>query len=263
MYRIYPDSPLMIDHEFKGRAIRWYSSDSEEEFAKHVGKEYYNWTKNEILYKFNSLGYRTKEIADLDKDFLLTFGCSYTEGVGVNANQIWNHHVSQNLIIDMYNCAKQATGIDVQYINSMMWDLNKLPTPKLVIVQWPHKARKSFVFNEKSYFRLEDQSERRTSDGYWWGRRYLHDTGEMSMNVLTWYESFNNIWKLKNVPVFNFTWDDDLAEELTRSKYQLWRIKPFTYDKGRDHMHDGPQFHKETADKILDLLKLENFTDKI
>jgi len=263
MYRIYSNSPLMIDEEVKGRAFRWYSSDNEEEYSKHKGKDYYQWTDSKLLYKFNSLGYRTKEINELADKFLLTFGCSYTEGVGINADQIWTHHVSSHLDLDLYNCAKQATGIDIQHINAMLWNLNNLPTPKLVIVQWPHKARKSFVFNEKEFFRLEDQSELKTLDGNWWGRRYIADTGEMSMNILTWYESFNNMWKLKGVPVFNFTWDDDLAEELTRSKYQLWRIKPKTCDKGRDHMHDGPQFHKETADKILDLLNLPNFTDKV
>lgn len=263
MYRIYPDSLLIIDEEMKNQTVDWYSSDNKNEYRKHVGKDYYTWTDAKIEYKFNSLGYRTKELKDLEDDFFLTFGCSYSEGVGINADQIWNHYIAQNLNLDLYNCAKQATGLDIQYINAMLWDLNKLPNPKLVIVQWPHKARKSFVFNERDCLRLEDQSELKTPDGYWWGRRYISDTGEMSMNVITWFESFNNIWKLKGVPVFNFTWDDDLSEELTRSKYQLWKIKPKTFDKGRDYMHDGPQFHKETADKILDLLKLSNFTDKI
>lgn len=251
MYVIKDDAPIFVDLPNCNKKLRVYSTDN-------LPKPF--WP---IEYKFNSLGYRTKEIDDLDKDFILSFGCSYTEGVGLNTNQIWIDHVANNLGIDYYNAAKQATGIDFVYLNNLLWVNSSLPKPKLVIIQWPYKARKSFGFKEDYGIRFADMSETSTPDGKWWGKRYLTDTGDMSINVWSWFEAVNNSWKMLGVPVFNFSWDDDLEEELTRSKYKLWFINPIARDKARDNGHDGPKFHAETAEKINALLKLSDFTHKV
>jgi hypothetical protein len=251
MYLIKPDAAIILDYSFKNKTVSTFSTD-------RISKP--NWP---IEYKFNSLGYRTKEIEDLDKEFVLSYGCSYTEGVGLNVNQIWIDQVAKTLGMDYYNAAKQATGIDFVYLNNLMWINSDLPKPKLVIIQWPQKHRKSFGFQEDYGIRFEDMSETPTPDGKWWAKRYIVDTGDLSLNVWSWFESVNNGWKMLGIPVLNFTWDDDLEEELVRSKYKLWYINPLTRDKARDNQHDGPGFHQETTENVLDLLKLANFTDKI
>jgi hypothetical protein len=92
---------------------------------------------------------------------------------------------------------------------------------------------------------------------------YIQNIGEMELNLLFWIESFNNVWKLAGVPVLNFTWDHDLLDYLGRSKYQTNFIPIKCKDKARDLSHDGPLFHRETAEKIKKLLTQSNFTDKI
>lgn len=251
MYLIKDDKPIIIDHNTINKNLVTYSTDR---YVKST------WP---IAYKFNSLGYRTKEISDLDENFILSYGCSYTEGVGLNIEQIWINQVAQILDIDYYNAAKQATGIDFVYLNNLMWINSDLPKPKTVIIQWPEKHRKSFGFKEEYGIRFEDMSETATPDGKWWGKRYIMDTGDLSLNVWSWFEAVNNSWKMLGVPVFNFTWDDNLEEEMNRSKYKLWYIHPKNRDKARDGQHDGPKFHQETAEIITALLKLDNFTDKI
>lgn len=262
MLNFYIDQPLLIDDDVRGKRLKWYSTDLMINFAMQ-SRSFKKQFEREITYNFNSMGYRTTEISNLDKDFLLTFGCSYTEGVGLNLEQIWNDAVSKFLNLDLYNCAKQASGIDVQYYNATLWKNSNLPLPKLVIVQWPHKARKQFVSKEDNKLRLSDMSETPTADGRWWGKRYIVDTGEMEFNNFIWFENFNNIWESLNVPVLNFTWDDDLAENLKRSKYKLWYVLPTNFDKARDNGHDGPLFHKDTADQIIEILKLSSFTYKV
>lgn len=249
------DYPILVDIETKGTVSDIYSMDTIKTKLK-----YPNWP---ITYKFNSLGYRTKELNELDENFMLTFGCSYTEGIGLRTDQIWTHHISQHLNLDLFNIAKQSTGLDMQALNTLLWNSNNLPKPKLVIVQWPQKTRKRFGFKKEDKIIINDMSETNTHDGKWWARRYIMDTGEMSVNIYSWFESFNNTWKLAGVPVLNFTWDDDIEEELFHSRYKLWTIRPETLDKARDEAHDGPMFHIETADALKDILKESNFTDKV
>jgi len=263
MIEFYNDKPLLVRNELVNKTLNWYSTDSKDQFKQQSN----NFKKNheyEIVYKFNSLGHRTKEIQDLDKDFLLTFGCSYTEGVGLNTDKIWNDRISKDLDLDLYNCALEATGMDVQYYNATLWKNSNLPTPKLVIVQWPQKARKQFAFQLSKYIGLQDMRETPTKDGNWWDRRYIIDTGEMYLNNFMWFENFNNIWQSMNVSVLNFTWDDDDLEViLKRSNYKVWPIVPDTLDKARDNGHDGPEFHRGTAEQLLEIMKLSNFTYKI
>jgi hypothetical protein len=265
MLTLYDKDYQLIYEETRNQTIDFYSTDSKTAFLKNYisfGKSW-RYHKPSIEYKFNSLGYRTKEITDLNKDFLLTFGCSYSEGVGLHQSELWCEDISKHLNIDLYNHAKQATGIDIQYYNAMLWNMNQMPKPKLVIVQWPYKARKSFGFRKKNCIDIRDMSETPTADGKWWDKRYIQDSGEMELNVLFWIESFNNVWKLAGVPVLNFTWDNDLSEHLERSKYQMFYIKNKNRDKARDQIHDGPLFHAETSAQLKGILKLSNFTDKV
>jgi hypothetical protein len=265
MLSLYNKKSVLIDSLQVNQNLNFYSTDSDSLYRKNkklLGPEW-NYYDSNIEYKFNSLGYRTKEILELDKDFLLTFGCSYTEGVGLYQSQIWNSVTSSYLNLDLYNHAKQATGIDIQYINALFWNINNFPKPKLVIVQWPHKHRKSFGIRDTNSINLADMSYTSTLDGKWWSKRYIQDTGELEINILLWIESFNNLWKQLNVPVLNFTWDEDLLEHLNRSQYQTHCISIQNKDRARDLQHDGPDWHLETAEKIKCLLSLPNFTDKI
>jgi len=263
MIEFYNDKPLLFRSELVNKTLNWYSTDSKDLF-KQQSKDFKKNHEHEIVYKFNSLGHRTKEISDLNRDFLLTFGCSYTEGVGLNTDKIWNDRVSKDLKLDLYNCALEASGMDVQYYNATLWKNSKLPIPKLVIVQWPQKARKQFGLHRHDHIELRDMTSPSTKDGVWWGRRYLLDVGEMYLNNFMWFENFNNIWQSMNVPVLNFTWDDDDLEViLKRSKYKIWAIVPDTLDKARDNGHDGPEFHRGTAEQLLEIMKLPNFTYKI
>jgi hypothetical protein len=265
MLSLYDEKSVLIDYPQASQILKFYSTDSDNLYRKNkklLGTEWM-YHSSEIEYKFNSLGYRTKEISEISGDFLLTFGCSYTEGVGLHQNQIWNNAVSSYLNLDLYNHAKQATGIDIQCFNALLWNISNFPKPKLVIVQWPHKHRKSFGDRDKDSINVSDKSYTPTLDGKWWSNRYIQNTGEMELNILLWIESFNNLWKQLNVPVLNFTWDSDLLPCVQRSKYKIYKIKPNNFDKARDLEHDGPLFHADTFEKIKHLLSLPNFTDKI
>ena len=77
-------SPLLIaPEEAKLKTVNFWSTDSEELFVKNTTSQpdNWHWHNTPVTYSWNQLGYRTKEISDVYDDFLLTFGCSYTEGI--------------------------------------------------------------------------------------------------------------------------------------------------------------------------------------
>lgn len=268
MYYYSEKFPLILDKQHINKVEYFFSTDSHDIYKKNLIKygetwKYYDTT---IEYKFNSLGYRTKEISELHNDFMLTFGCSYTEGVGLPQSDVWPEQLSKNIKIDLYNAAKQATGMDFQFWNAMRWTQTNQPDPKLVIVQWPQKTRKRFSSTGDEYFNLHDASYEKSIDGKWWTRRYIIDPAELSMNVLMWFEGFNNLWNLRNVPVLNFTWDEDLEQHLMPSKYKLHHINCYPINqkyKARDIAHEGTEVHTLTSKNLKQILKTGSFTFKV
>tara|TARA_B110000503_G_scaffold140662_1_gene232125 strand:+ start:469 stop:1260 length:792 start_codon:yes stop_codon:yes gene_type:complete len=256
--------PIIINTEMQNvKNEKWFSTDDITNYKNNINKDI--WKNEDITYNFNSLGYRTIELENIDNtDFVLTFGCSYTEGVGLHTHQIWNHYIKEYTNYQLFNAAKEATGIDVQTYNSMCWIQSLLPMPKLVVIQWPHKSRKSFATKTEEGVALIDNCENlSTRDGVWWTKRYIVDESEMNLNVLMQFELANYAWAKHNVPVLNFSWDEDLEPVLINSKFKLHYMPYGNSDRARDGIHDGPISHLKTANHIIELLKLGNFTYKI
>ena len=76
--------PLLVSDNVS-LELDWYQGDTQTNYAQ-TNKPDWNYYDSEgkLKYKFNSLGYRTKELNNLHMDpYMLVIGCSYTEGVGL------------------------------------------------------------------------------------------------------------------------------------------------------------------------------------
>mgnify|MGYP003322559072 FL=1 len=85
--------PLLVSN-YVNLELDWYQGDTQTNYAQ-TNKPDWNYYDSEgkLKYKFNSLGYRTKEFNNLHMDpYMLVFGCSYTEGVGLYEEEIWCKH---------------------------------------------------------------------------------------------------------------------------------------------------------------------------
>ena len=256
MYYINPDYPLFYQEQVAGQTLYEYSQDS----------DYETTPEYEIIYKFNKLGYRCDEIENYtDDNFILSFGCSYTEGVGIRQKHTWIHRLADRKGLPYFNAAKAGTGIDFQYYNALFWAASDLPKPKVVIVQWPEKHRMSFGIKRDKHMEFVDMSGVPGRDGVWWSRRYIQEKSHLHMSVYGWIESFNHTWAALGVPVLNFSWDDDLEKELIRSKYKMWHLERevLPVDKARDNAHPGPKYHMQTTRALEKIYDLPNFTYKV
>ena len=262
------DHPLLYFPEIAGKSLHWYCGDDLENYNQYnkKGWEYHN-TADKLEYNFNSLGYRTKELTGLNNDYILVFGCSYTEGVGLYEHQIWCNKISKMYDIDVINLAKAGTGPDIVALNTQLFIKNKFVLPKCVLIQWPQSSRKSFAYTEKRLFtnqiRLEDRNimflpdgteeEYEMMDSVWYHKRWVHEQGQMNYENLYHLNSVNNIWNALGVPVHNWTFQSDFKIKYDKGMVQT--VKTDMTGRARDEAHDGESIHDQVVRQIKDKVK--------
>ena len=194
-------TPLLYFPEVADKTLNWYCGDDLENYNKHnkKGWDYYD-SADRLKYKFNSQGYRTKELTDVKDDYMLAFGCSYTEGVGLYQEEIWCEKIAKLYDLDVINLAKAGTGPDIVALNNQLFVKNKFKLPKCVVIQWPNSTRKSFAYHERQWLkntlRLEDRNVNweidpevapdvhQTLDTEWYFNRWIDEKGQRNFENL-------------------------------------------------------------------------------
>jgi len=247
------EKEILIDKERKNACLKGWDSEEYDIFLRHKKNVNPIYLEDDIIYEFNQEGYRTKEIKNLDKQFVLVFGCSHTEGVGNFEEHIWCSQLLNPKGIDFLNLGKAGTGPDIQYFNSLQWIKNAYPVPSLVIYQWPQTFRKSFAYEKSNsvvfkHYNVTTKYQKKDTD--WFLKRYCIEKGEMIANNYNCYFSANMLWQHVGVPVLNWTWEGDFD----RQYQDLHIIDTIDTGRARDLMHDGPDIHRQVADKLSPLV---------
>lgn len=99
------------------------------------------FTADNVVYTYNDLGYRTIDFNSVDSDFVLCFGCSYTEGVGVTDSETWPAMLEKLIETQTINLGMGGSSMDIQLINATQWIKNKMPLPRAVVLQIPEVTR--------------------------------------------------------------------------------------------------------------------------
>ena len=188
--------PLLVSDNVS-LELDWYQGDTQTNYAQ-TNKPDWNYfdSAGKLKYKFNSLGYRTKEFNNLHMDpYMLVFGCSYTEGVGLFEEEIWCNHLAGYLKLDLRNLAKAGTGPDIINFNTQLFKRSGFVKPKLVIIQWPQINRKSFGFHCEEGIRLEDRNVNKEETAL---EKYKASS-LASRTTLTWF----GLNKSATLPIFS------------------------------------------------------------
>jgi hypothetical protein len=210
----------------------------------------------EISYDYNSLGYRTKEISELDKEFFLVFGCSYSEGTGLAVQHRWGDVLSDLLSMDYLNLAQSGTGLQVSLANTFLYMHNKLPLPKFVIYQHSEIVRVIDAELNPDHVNLETWSPE--------GRNLMqemdialvdkqdctsHFRSGMYTNALT------QLWNSLGVPVIHWTYTEDGPNKLSAFEVleypadMQWSHPPVC-DLARDGQHNGIKCNRIVAENL-------------
>lgn len=246
-----PDS-ILVDRAHRGKTMPFYSSDSKVGFVRNRRKVDPKYTADNVEYKFNSLGYRTCEPEVLEEhNFILFFGCSHTEGVGLHEEDIWCSQLCNEIGIQKFNLGKGSSGPDTQYLNTIQYIKNKYPMPKAVVYQWPQITRRNFsCIDENHGIRVcphtASSPETEKVNERWYKKRFLMDSGEREMLGYFSVTSCSLMWQMLNVPVLNWTWCGDFESDFV----EMLRVETECTEKARDMMHDGTDVHRQAKEQV-------------
>lgn len=266
-FSIKKNIPVLYNHCHANMSYNFKSTDSEEKYIenkKKYGESWYYHDKK-IDYTYNSWGYRTKEFKKLKKDYILTFGCSFTEGNGLSTEDLWVNLLANKLGYDSFNLASEATGIDFQFYNTVLFSnfLSKNgKLPKAVIYQWPFETRSGFFMHRKDIINFDTFShhyeigdESKLYDDYykWYSQSFITDGAEKYKHTNIYITACNNLWKSMNIPVINWTYEKNILPKNSFVKIHTILDKSKIY--ARDCCHNGHLGQQKVAENLYNILQ--------
>lgn len=168
---------LKVNYGEPNEVLEWDSTDSEEQFFENLKNstslktlQESGYLENPILYKFNSLGFRSEEFTS--KKGLVSLGCSFTFGTGLHLEETWGYKLASKLNLPHYNLGRPGSSIDTAFRFLLMYhDKINIDT---VAIFTPNIQRREeageFVINP-----LKKNPEYHYLNLGWWSSNYFDD----------------------------------------------------------------------------------------
>ena len=142
---MFENVPSHVQQQYANKTSNWCSSDSEEEYQRNLKIDRQSkllgengWIDQDIEYKFNSYGFRSREI-DIANPGFAVFGCSFTMGIGLPLWDLYHARLSAELKLPVDNFGVLGASNGLMFRLAYYW----LPIikPKFVILQTTFKER--------------------------------------------------------------------------------------------------------------------------
>lgn len=265
---------------YLNETLNYFMIDSEKSFQENRERfgPSWHWYDREIIYKINELGYRMKNIDEVDFDnYILFLGCSYCFGLGLPVEDTYSYQISKSLNIDYVNAGMCGTGIDLTYYNFIKLIAsvdNK--TPKYVVVNWPDSARACYweddVNNIKesgfSFF-LPQYTHNKNSVWVKSYQEFITNQSHIEKRFDFYRSSIKTICDIFNIKYYEFTCTDDPRySELGIHNYGHGKntdtgLDPYSLNHSRnlawsnDHYisHPGPKINEKISEDFLTWVK--------
>lgn len=163
------------------------------EFTQYKNKVLYEMATDKtgkIEYKMNEHGYRSKPLKGKHDMNILTLGCSWTMGVGVDNDKIWPSMIGKqfdNSIVFNYG----MYGVSCSFISKLCYKiLHSGIVPDLILVMWPGFSRRDYINKDGEYRKIGGFRMAHNDDVVWRNR-------EEDLNFLELqndYQDINEFW---------------------------------------------------------------------
>jgi len=250
------DFPIDMSGGVKSSQVsNWMSTDTESKYKEnHKNKKI---TYNEqISYNLNSLGYRCNEFIFDNDDFnLVTVGCSIPCGIGVRYEDSFPYIIANELSTKMnkkvnnFNLSLDATGIDYAYRTILS---TKALRPNLIILSISYMPRVELLCETYNWWPTTTSVEwthtisNKLYDSYltlYSDEMIMYNISAKIQGAMAYAASINS-----KIILVTLDWHvNNLLKDLIDIRY----ISCDNSDKGRDGLHPGPIYHKNTAISIL------------
>lgn len=211
---------------------KWMGSDTEAKFAANPISK---WQDVEILYKYNSDGFRTHEFSDfLGKKINIALGCSFTEGIGIPIENAWPSLIEKKLNIPLLNLGLGGGTTDT--VSRILTNVSGLFQIQKVFILWPEKHR--FEYYDEHRDIIDPIGPWNTNESYLWNMARCNSLQRLDKN--------KNIVELLS-KCHGFEVIELSIENVLKT---ILRIDP-----ARDGMHYGINPNIELAELFLSLIK--------
>jgi hypothetical protein len=207
-------------------------------------------------YTYNELGFRS-ESPTKNGYKIMSIGCSFTEGVGVNDNQTWPSNFSKMIPngVDLnFGCGGRSNDYIVRCLLSY-YDYVK---PDLVLIMYTFLNRREvytengqiepFMSGNSWGFLKEQEQGRIIQDS-------LTNVQNRNEDIVNWYKNHLIVTQFLKLNNSKFLWNGglDVPTDMTDENRFDGEYKNFI-DYGADGAHPGPKHNLEYAKKLYNHL---------
>lgn len=250
--------------------LAWHAYDIPTNYLEvnSKGANIYPKECKELSYAFNNHGFRSDNFEEHSEFPILFTGCSYTEGIGLPLNKVWNNRLLYKIKsatgknIPFWNLALAGAGLD-SIANGLYWHSIKFKRKlNYIVILFPPFARREYTYNTKgikTWFHpqspgLEDDSK-------------VVDKLFMDLEFIK-YQSIKNLMSIDavskslNAKVVYSMWDFLGTSMATEVKIIQENFPDFQYikypdlkydiDFARDSAHPGPSMHEKISQVFWD-----------
>jgi hypothetical protein len=222
-----------------------------------------------ILYTMNEHGYRSNSIKEKSNFNVLTLGCSWTMGIGVNNNDIWSTIIG-NEFGKTFNYGMY--GVSPSFVAKTFYKfVSSQFTPNLVLIMWPGFSRRDYVKEDGSFKKIGGFRTAHNKDIVWKNEEedllFLELRNDYQDLMIFWeaYKFVENVAKLYNIKIFHtvagYYYDvfKELQPELNYTINYDTFFEPkncYKNDKlARDNEHPGKNWHYNFSQEFLKFIK--------
>lgn len=218
-----------------------------------------NSTQNErsglCTYTYNELGFRgdspTKEGFKI-----MSIGCSYTEGIGVNDWETWSHYFSK-LVKNSVDLNFGFGGRSNDYITRCLLTFYDVVKPNLVLITYTHSHRREYYTDKNTVepymptsvwdYMENDNDGKRT-------HKNLTDLQNHNEDFINWYKNHLLIKYFLESKRCNWIWTGpDISLEYQENNRFIGDFEK-VQDWAVDGIHAGPKTNKTYAHNLFNYI---------
>jgi hypothetical protein len=263
---------LPIDFEVAGKTMKWYRGDSEKRYQQNLadGNEP-SYGPNDILYQFNSLGYRAPEIKPKNprSQFprICFYGCSLMEGYGLPEDQAIPAKFADAYgqvygSSEFYNFGKASASNDD--IANIIVDSEPIVQPDLVVVYWTYFSRRALYTEDGKILKWNkhwDNMSVPISEKYHplcEAQRVLINNNSNVNNFIKNFRLVKYYLRNKGISMLwglaNSKWMVQIGQYLEHDDLKTYAdlsLDSNLVDYSRDMMHPGPESVDQMVTKLM------------
>ncbi len=255
IYDFIPAMGLPRTGHFENREELWCPGDGLEEYRKRGGHPLYGET--DIVYRYNSRGYRCPEFDAGAEIRMISIGCSWTFGVGVPQQTIFHERFAELLrkVVGktVVNWNLGLIGGSNDYIGRVLNMAVPALNPDIVLVLFTWLNRREYMsahgepVNYRPNWTPRDRAYREVCKHF----AALTSAHDDLLNFYRNYKSVENLLRGRSW-AFSFTNEKDMAAVMPYLDLDHLVVRAKIVDSARDMVHPGPATHGQICGNFWD-----------